>query len=53
VPDVAIITIFFPLWLLAVLLLGIYFQDNGLGDRILALASLMIAFVALIPVIRQ
>lgn len=52
VPDVAITTIFFPLWFLAILTLGIYFQDNGLADRIISLSSLMIAFVALIPVIR-
>lgn len=34
-------------------MLGIYFQSTGLADRIGSLSGLMIAFVALIPVIRQ
>ena len=46
-------TIFLPLWLLGIMNLGIFFQDNGLADRIGSLAGLMIAFVALIPVIRS
>ena len=33
--------------------MGIFFQDPGLADRIGSLAGLMIAFVALIPVIRD
>ena len=42
-----------PLWLLALINLGIFFQDSNLGDRIGSIATLMIAFVALIPVIRS
>jgi hypothetical protein len=33
--------------------LGIFFQDNNLADRIASIAALMIAFVALIPTIRD
>jgi hypothetical protein len=51
-PSVTLTTIFFPLWLLVIIMLGIYFQDTGLADRIGSLSGLMIAFVALIPVIR-
>jgi hypothetical protein len=46
-------TIFLPLWLLAIINLGIFFQDNTLSDRIASIAALMIAFVALIPTIRD
>lgn len=52
-PFVTLFTIFIPLWLLGIINLGIFFQDTGLGDRIGSLAALMIAFVALIPVIRE
>lgn len=52
-PIVALATIFLPLWLLAIINLGIFFQDNNLADRIASIASLMIAFVALIPTIRD
>jgi hypothetical protein len=52
-PIVALATIFLPLWLLAVINLGIFFQNNTLSDRIASIAALMIAFVALIPTIRD
>lgn len=52
-PSVTLSTIFFPLWLLSVLTLGIFFQDIGLANRIGSLTGLQIAFVALIPVIRS
>jgi hypothetical protein len=52
-PIVALATIFLPLWLLAIINLGIFFQDNTLADRIASIAALMIAFVALIPTIRD
>ena len=52
-PVVSIFTIFLPLWLLGIINLGIFFQETGLADRIGSIAGLMIAFVALIPVIRD
>jgi hypothetical protein len=33
-PVVAMITIFLPLWLLSVIMLGIYFQDSALSSRL-------------------
>lgn len=50
---VGIVTIFVPLWMLGIINLGIFYQDTGLADRINSLAGLMLAFVALIPVIRD
>jgi len=50
---VALATIFLPLWLLGIINLGIFFQDENLADRIASIAALMIAFVALIPTIRE
>ena len=52
-PIVSIATIFLPLWLLAIINLGIFFQDNALSNRIASISALMIAFVALIPTIRD
>ena len=46
-------TIFFPLWLLTVINLGIFFQDANMADRVGSIASIMVAFVALIPTIRD
>jgi hypothetical protein len=46
-------TIFLPLWLLAVLNLGIFFQGTALSERIVAVASLALAFIAFIPTIRD
>ena len=46
-------TIFLPLWLLAVLNLGVFFQDDNLADRIASIASLALAFIAFIPTIRE
>jgi hypothetical protein len=46
-------TIFLPLWLLGIINLGIFFQDNSMDDRIGSISALMIAFVALIPTIRD
>jgi hypothetical protein len=51
-PFTSLATIFLPLWLLAVLNLGIFFQPEGLSDRIAAIASLALAFIAFIPTIR-
>jgi hypothetical protein len=52
-PYVAMATIFLPLWLLGIINLGIFFQDHNMDDRIGSLSALMIAFVALIPTIRE
>jgi hypothetical protein len=51
-PGVSIITIFFPLWLLAILNLAIYFQSTDFGNRTVSIGTLVIAYVGLISVIR-
>lgn len=52
-PTVTIATIFLPLWILAIINLGIFFQANELSQRIASIASIMVAFIALIPTIRS
>ena len=52
IPTIALITIFLPLWLLSVIMLGIYFQDTNLGNRLNNLSALLIAYIALVGVIR-
>jgi hypothetical protein len=52
VPDESIGTIFLPLLLLGIINLCIFFQDYKLSGRIASVASLMIAFVAIVPVVR-
>ena len=52
-PTVTLGTIFFPLWLMGIINLGIFFQSPDLADRIASIATMMIAFVALIPIIRE
>ena len=51
-PLVSLLTIFLPLWFLGVISLGIYFQDNTLAERVASIATVMIAYVALLPVVR-
>lgn len=45
--------IFLPLFLLAVLNLGIFYQDNDLHKRIVSIGAILVSFVAFIPVIRE
>ena len=52
-PIATLGTIFFPLWLLGVINLAVFYQDAGLADRIANIATLMIAFVGIIPMIRE
>ena len=52
-PCASVFAIYFPLWLLGVIGLGIFFQDTGLADRLGSLAGLMIGYVALLPNIRE
>jgi hypothetical protein len=52
-PLSAILTIFTPLFFLDILNFGILFQDKNLEDRIAAIATLVLAFAALIPTIRS
>jgi hypothetical protein len=45
--------VFVPLWLLGLINLGIYFQNEELSDRIGSIIGLMLAFIAYIPTIRS
>lgn len=49
----SLLMIFLPLWSLAIINLGIFFQENSLNERIASIASLMIAFIALNETIRS
>jgi hypothetical protein len=46
-----LVTVFIPLWLLGLINLGIYFQDQDLGSRIGSIIGIMLAFIAYIPTI--
>ncbi len=50
-PSSSLVTVFIPLWLLGLINLGIYFQDQSLSDRIGSIIGLMLAFIAYIPTI--
>jgi len=52
-PMYSLSTIFIPLWLLGIINLGVFFENEDLGNRIQAISGLMIAFAALIPTIRN
>lgn len=52
-PSVQILTIFLPLVLLSIINLGIFFQNYDLHDRIASISVLLIAFVALVPTLRE
>ncbi len=52
-PYVSIAVIFLPLWLLAIINLVIFFQENNLAERVASISTVMIALVALIPTVRS
>ncbi len=52
-PFASLVMIFLPLWSLSIIKLGIFFQGEALSDRISSIAGVMIAFIALIPLIRS
>ena len=49
----SLVTIFLPLWLLGIMNLGIFFQDNGFADRLATIATVMLAYMAFMPVVRS
>jgi len=52
-PNPAILTIFFPLLLLGVINIAIFYQDNRLtGKTMVNIAALIVSFIALIPTVR-
>lgn len=53
IPKSAVATIFGPIFLLCIINLGIFNQSIVLGKRIANIATIMLAFVAVFPVIRE
>lgn len=52
-PASIIITIFLPLLIISTLNLAVFFQDNSLAGRIAAIATILVAYVAFLPTIRE
>ena len=53
-PVSSLLEIFIPLWILAAINLGIYFQDsNVLADKIAGIATVTLALIAFIPTINE
>lgn len=52
-PLATFTTIIVPLFLLGILNMSIYFQESTLSNRIQSLTNIMLAFVALVPVIKK
>ena len=53
-PVSSLIEIFIPVWVLAAINLGIYYQEsNVVADKIASIATVMLAFVAFIPTINE
>ena len=52
-PNPAILTIYFPLLLLGIINIGIFYQDNiRTGKIMLNIAALIVSFIALVPTVR-
>jgi len=52
-PGTNLLAIFVPLYVLGLINLIVYFQDNRLADRIAVIATLTLAFIAFIPTIND
>lgn len=52
-PGNALATIFIPIFLLALLSLGIFFQSNDLSNRLSSIATMVLGYIALIPSIKE
>lgn len=53
IPYVSIVTIFIPLFFLALVNLTIFQQDSDFSNRVANIATLLISYVAYFPVIRE
>jgi len=51
-PGNAIASIFLPLFLLALVSLAIFFQEPELSGRVDAIATMVLGYISLIPVIK-
>jgi uncharacterized membrane protein YqjE len=52
-PLSTLTTVFIPLWILGLINLVIFFQSPELSGRLAAIATISLAFIALIPTIRE
>ena len=52
-PLNSLATIFTPIFLLSLLSLAIFFQENALSDRISAIATMILGYIALIPSVKE
>jgi hypothetical protein len=52
-PWVSLLVIYLPLMILGVINMSIFFQDNALSDRLANIATLLIAIVGMIELIRD
>ncbi len=52
-PVPTLSTIFLPIWILNLINIAIYFSAPDLSNRLSSVATLMIAYVALIPTVRS
>jgi hypothetical protein len=50
-PFETIVTGFLPIWLLGLINLGIFFQDENLNDRLGSIIGLVVALITYIPII--
>ncbi len=52
-PNPTILTIYFPLLLLGIINIAIFYQDNRkLGKKLINTSALLVSFIALIPTVR-
>lgn len=52
-PFTTVLTVFLPILLLAIITLAIFFQDFGFAGRIASIATLMVAYSAFLPTVRE
>ena len=52
-PGLSILTVFIPIWILGMIGLCVFFQEQGFGARLESIAVLVLAFVAFLPTINS
>ena len=52
-PIVSLVTIFMPMWLVGWIGLAVFFQSSEFADRLATIATVMLAYLAFMPVVRD
>ncbi len=52
-PGISILTIFLPIEILGAIGLLVFFQEPALSNRLMTIATLILAFVAFLPTINE